>query len=152
MAVTDVEALLRRLHGETEMLLDGADPLFQPLNSFLYLTVGELDERTSFSELIIHMLTVIGMTPIEVYLEAFSHKLKFMPESFSKDACVAFRIGNFSAKGPGKICPKGFGRSADNLLNLGKRFLIHMPPFEQANIMASVAISQTGLPASGSLA
>jgi hypothetical protein len=112
------------------MLLDGADPLFQPLNSFLYLTVGELDERTSFPELIIHMLTVIGMTPIEVHLEPFSHKLKFMPKSFSKDACVAFRIGDIRPKrfrrnvsvplDPSNICPNGFGRSADNLLNLGQ--------------------------------
>ncbi len=130
------------------MLLYGADPLFQPLDSFLYLTVGELDERTGFPELIIHMLTVIGMTPIKVHLEAFSHKLKFMPESFSKDTCVAFRIGDIRPKrfrdnvsmpldlgdvcskgfsgSSGELsdldnfCPKGFGRSADNLLNLGQ--------------------------------
>jgi len=122
--------LTRRLHSETEMLLYGAYPLFQPLDSFLYLTVGELDECTSFPELIIHMLTVIGMTPIEVHLEAFSHKLKFVPESFSKDTCVTFRIGDIRPKrfrhnvsvplDPGDVCPKGFGRSADNLLNLGQ--------------------------------
>lgn len=130
------------------MLLDGADPLLQPLNSFLYLTVGELDERTGFPELIIHMLTVIGMTPIEVHLEAFRHKLKLMPESFSKNACVALRIGDIRPKrfrhnvsvpldlgdvcpkgfsgsfgelsDPDNFCPKDFGRSADNLLNLGQ--------------------------------
>ena len=130
------------------MLLDGAYPLFQPLDSFLYLTVGELDECTSFPELIIHMLTVIGMTPIEVHLESFRHKLKFMPESFSKDACVASRISTIRPKrfrhnvsvplDPSNICPKGFsgsfgelsdldnfcpkcfGRSADDLLNLGQ--------------------------------
>ena len=73
--VTDAEALQGELYGETEMLLYGADPLLQPLDSFLYLTVGELDERTSFPELIIHMRTIIGMAPIEVHLEAFSHEL-----------------------------------------------------------------------------
>jgi hypothetical protein len=110
------------------------------------------------------MLTIIGVPPIEVHLEAFSHKLKFMPESFSKDARVAFRIsdirpkrfrrnisvtldlGDVCPKGPGKICSKRVSSSADNLLNLCKRLLIHRPPFEQANIMASAAVSQTGLP------
>jgi hypothetical protein len=130
VAVTDAETLQGELYGEAEMLLDGAAPLFQPLDSFLYLTVGELDECTSFPELIIHMLTAIGMTPIEVHLESFRHKLKFMPESFSWDACVALRIGDIRPKcfrrnvsvplDPGNVCPKGFGRSADNLLNLGQ--------------------------------
>ena len=69
-----------------------------------------------------------------------------MPESFGLHTGVSLGIGNFSAKGPGKICPKGFSSGADNLLDLCKRFLIHMPPFEQANIMASAAVSQTGLP------
>ena len=146
------------------MLLDGAYPLFQPLNSFLYLAVGELNKRAGFPELIIHMLTIIGVPPIEVHLEAFRHKLKFMPESFSKDARVAFRIsdirpkrfrrnisvtldlGDVCPKGPGKICSKRVSSSADNLLNLCKRLLIHRPPFEQANIMASAAVSQTRLP------
>ncbi|MBH0179469.1 MAG: hypothetical protein HP491_16825 [Nitrospira sp.] len=130
MAGTDAETLQEALYSETEMLLYGTDPLFQPLDSFLYLTVGELDERTGFLELIIQMFTVIGMTPIEVHLEPFRHKLKFMPESFSKDACVAFRIGDIRPKrfrhnvsvplDPSNVCPKGFGRSADNLLNLGQ--------------------------------
>jgi len=69
-----------------------------------------------------------------------------MPEPFGQHTGVSLGIGNFSTKGPGKICPKGFSSGADNLLDLCKRFLIHVPPFEQANIMASAAVSQTGLP------
>ena len=92
------------------------------------------------------MLTVIGMTPIKVHLEPFRHKLKLMPEPFGQHTGVSLGIGNFSAKGTGKICPKGFSSGADNLLNLRKRLLIHRPPFEHANIMASAAVSQTGLP------
>jgi hypothetical protein len=89
-----------------------------------------LDERTSFPELIIHMPTIIGVTPIEMHLEPFGHKLKFMPESFGKDACVAFCVGNIRPKrfrrnismpfDLGDVCPKGLGRSSDNLLNLGQ--------------------------------
>jgi hypothetical protein len=76
------------------------------------------------------MLAIISVTPVEVHLEPFSHKLKFMPESFRQNACVAFRIGDICPKrfrhnisvplDPGNVCPKGFGRSADNLLNLGQ--------------------------------
>jgi hypothetical protein len=87
-----------------------------------------LDERTSFPELIIHMLTVIGMTPIEVHLEAFRHKLKFMPESFSKDACVALHIGDIRPKrfrhnvsvplDLSDVCPKGFSSSFGELSGL----------------------------------
>lgn len=73
IAVVDTETLQGELYGETEMLLYGTDPLFQPFDSFLRLTVRELNERTSFPELIIQILTIIGMTPIEMHLEPFSH-------------------------------------------------------------------------------
>ncbi len=76
------------------------------------------------------------MTPFEMHLEPFGHELKFMPEPFGQHTGVALGIGNFSAKGTGKICPKGFSSGADNLLNLCKRFLIHTHPFVQATIMA----------------
>lgn len=35
VTVTDAEILQEELYGETEMLLYGADPLLQPLDSFL---------------------------------------------------------------------------------------------------------------------
>jgi len=112
------------------MLLYDTDTLFEPFHSFLQLTVGQLNECAGFSELIVQILSIIGMTPVEVHLEPFSHKLKFMPESFCQNTCVAFRIGDICPKrfrhnisvplDPGNVCPKGFGRSADNLLNLGQ--------------------------------
>jgi hypothetical protein len=128
------------------MLLNATNPLFQTLDAFLNLAVRELNERSGFPELFIQIRSIIGMTPVEMHLEPFGHELEFMPEPFGQHTGMSLGIGNFSAKGPGKICPKGFSSDADYLLNLRKRFLIHMPPFEQANIMASAAVSQTGLP------
>ena len=128
------------------MLLNTTDPLFQTLDAFLNLAVRELNERSGFLKLFIQIRSIIGMTPVEMHLEPFGHELEFMPEPFGQHTGVSLGIGNFSAKGPGQICPKGFSSGADNLLNLCKRFLIHTPPFEQANIMASAAVSQTGLP------
>jgi len=132
------------------VLFDCANPLLQPLDAFLNLTVRELNKRAGFSKLLVKIGSIIGMPPIKVHPEPLSDKLKLMPETFGQHTGVSLGIGNFSAKGSGKICAKGFSSSADNLLNLCKRLLIHRPPFEQANIMASVAISQTGLPASDS--
>jgi hypothetical protein len=118
------------------MLLYGADSLFESLDSFMELAVREVNERASFPELIVQMLAIISVTLTKMHLKPFSHKLKFMPESFSKDACVAFRIGDICPKrfrrnisvplDPGNVSPKGFGRSSDDLLNLGQRFLIHI--------------------------
>jgi hypothetical protein len=82
------------------------------------------------------------MTPVEMHLEPFGHELKLMPESFGQNTGMTLGIDDFS--------PNGFSSGTDNLLNLRKRFLIHTPPFERANIMASAAVSQTGLPAWGS--
>ncbi len=128
------------------MLLNAADPLFQSFDSILNLSVGELNERSGFLKLFIQIRSIIGMTPVEMHLEPFGYELELMPEPFGQHTGVSLGIGNFSAKDPGKICPKGFSSSADNLLNLCKRFLIHTSPFERANIMASAAVSKTGLP------
>ena len=74
------------------MLLDGADPLFESLDSFMELTVGELDERASFPELIIQMLPVLGMTPVEMHLVSFRHKLDLAPKIFNEDAVAPFEL------------------------------------------------------------
>ena len=128
------------------MLLNATNPLFQTLDAFLDLALRELNERSGFPKLFTQIRSIIGMTPVEMHLEPFGHELKLMPDPFGQHTGVSLGIGNFRAKDPGKICPKGFSSGADNLLNLRKRFLIHTPPFEQANIMASAAVSQTGLP------
>ena len=99
------------------MLLDGKDPLLQTLDAFLNLPVGELDERAGFSELLVQMRSIIGMTPVEMHLKPFGNQLEVVSKSFSQDAGVPFGIGNFNSK--------GFSCSADDLLNLRKRFLIH---------------------------
>ena len=126
------------------MLLNTTDPLLQTLNALLNLAVRELNERSGFPKLFIQIRSIIGMTPVKMHLEPFGHELKLMPEPFGQHTGMTFGIDYFS--------PKGFCGGADNLLNLCKRFLIHMPPFERANIMASAAVSQTGLPPFGSLA
>jgi hypothetical protein len=52
---------------------------------------------------------------------------------------VTFGIGNFNSK--------GFSCSADDLLNLRERFLIHtVSPYEAAKFMALAEGSQTALP------
>jgi hypothetical protein len=101
------------------VLLDGADSLFEPFDSILNLAVRKLDERTSFPELFVQMRSIICMTPIEVHLKSLSNELKFVPKSFSKDTRVSFAVSNLS--------PKGFSGSANNLLNLRERFLVHIP-------------------------
>ncbi len=134
------------LRGKPEMLFNTTDPLFQTLHAFLNLAVRELNERSGFLKLFIQIRSIIGMTPVEMHLEPFGDQLHFMPQPFGQHTGVSLGIGNFSAKGTGKICPKSFSSGTDNLLNLRKRFLIHMPPFEPANIMASAVVSQTALP------
>jgi hypothetical protein len=118
------------------MRLYGANPLFESLDSFMELAVREVNERASFPELIVQVLAIISVTLAEMHLKPFGHKLKFMPEFFSKEARVAFRIGDIRPKrfrrnisvplDAGNVRPKGFGRSFDNLLNLGQRFLFHI--------------------------
>ncbi len=92
------------------MLLDGADPLFQPLDSLLDLPVRELDERAGFPELFIQIGSIVGVPPVEMHLEAFGNKLEFMPKPFGQNTGMSLRIGN--------VCPKCFGRRADDLLEL----------------------------------
>ena len=59
------------------------------------------------------------MTLVEMHLEPFGNKLKFVPESFSQNTGVPFRIGN--------IRSKRFKGRTDNLLNVCQRFFVHNP-------------------------
>lgn len=102
-----------RLRGKPEMLLNATNPLFQTLDAFLNLAVRELNERSGFLKLFIQIRSIIGMTPVEIHLEPSGHELKFIPEPFGQHTGVSLGIGNFSAKGPGQICPKGFSSGAD---------------------------------------
>jgi hypothetical protein len=106
------------LRGQAEVSLDGTDPLFKTFNSILNLPVRQLDECTSFPELFIKMRSIICMTPMEVHLKSLSNELKFVSECFAKHTCVSFAVSN--------LCTKGFSGSANNLLNLRDRFLVHI--------------------------
>jgi hypothetical protein len=57
------------------------------------------------------------MTPVEMYLEPFSDKLKLTPQSFSQYVSLSICIG--------AVGSKGFGHRANELVNLNYRFLIH---------------------------
>jgi hypothetical protein len=70
------------LRGQAEVLLDGANPLFETLDSILNLTVRQLDERTGFPELLIQVHSIFGMAPVEVHLKSLGNELKFVPEFF----------------------------------------------------------------------
>lgn len=119
------------------MSLDGADPLFEALDSFLNLAIGELNKRTGFPELFIQMGSILGMAPVEVHLKSFGNQLKFMPKSFGENASMPFGFDDFFLKGfsrhvsvsfdVGDLYPNGFSRGSDDLLNLRQRFLIHAP-------------------------
>ena len=109
-----LEELLR---DESEMSLDSMDPLLQTFDAFLNLAVRKLDERTGFSELLVQMCSIVGMAPVEMHLESFGNQLEFVSKSFSQDTGMPFGIGNFDSK--------SFSCSADDLLNLRERFLIH---------------------------
>ena len=65
-----LEELLR---DESEMSLDSMNPLLQTFDAFLNLAVRKLDERAGFSELLVQMCSIVGMTPVEVHLESFSN-------------------------------------------------------------------------------
>ena len=124
------------------MLLDAADPILQTLDAFLNLPVGELDERAGFPELLIQIGSIVGMTPVEMHLEPFGNQLEFVSKSFGQNTGVTFGIGNFNSN--------SFSCSADDLLNLRERFLIHTVfPYEATNFMALAEGSQTELPAPG---
>ena len=91
------------------MLLDGANSLFQPLDSLLNLAVRKLDERAGLPELFIQIASIIGMTPVEMHLKPLGNQLEFVSKSFSQDAGVPFGIDDFS--------PKDFSSSVDDMLN-----------------------------------
>jgi hypothetical protein len=99
------------------MLLNGTNPLLQAFDAFLNLAVGELDEGAGFSELLVQIDSIIGMTPVEMHLKPFGDKLELMPESFGQNAGVTFGVDYFD--------PKGFGSSVNDLLNFRQRFLVH---------------------------
>ena len=105
------------LGDESEMLLDSVDPLLQTFDAFLNLAVGELDEGAGFSELLVQIDSIIGMSPVKMHLEPFGNQLEFVSKSFGENTGVTFGIGNFNSK--------GFSCSANDLLNLRERFLIH---------------------------
>ena len=50
------------------------------------------------------------MTPIEMHLKSFGHKLEFVTESFRQNTGVSFGVREFSTK--------GVGRCSDELLDL----------------------------------
>jgi hypothetical protein len=82
------------------------------------------------------------MPPVEMHLEPFGNQLEFVPKSFGQNTGVTFGIGNFNSK--------GFSCSADDLLNLRERFLIHtVSPYEVVKFMALAEGSQTALPSPG---
>ena len=120
------------------MLFDGTDPLLQTLDSFLNLPVGELDKCAGFPELLVQIRSIIGVTPVEMHLKPLGNELQFMPKSLGQHTGVALGIDNFS--------PKSFCSSADNLLNLRQRFLVHaVSPYKVVNFMALEEGSQTAL-------
>jgi len=124
------------------MLLDGANSLLQTFDTFLNLAVRKLDERAGFSELLVQIGSIVGMAPVEMHLEPFGNQLEFVSKSFGQNTGVTFGIGNFNSK--------GFSCSADDLLNLRERFLIHtVSPYEIAKFMALAEGSQTALPSPG---
>ena len=121
------------------MLLDGANSLFQTLDSFLNLTIRKLDERAGFPELLVQIGSIIGMTPVEMHLKSFGDELELMAESFGQNAGMSLDIGNLNSK--------SFSGSADDLLNLRERLLVHaVSPYEVAKFMAFPKGSQTALP------
>jgi hypothetical protein len=134
-----LEELLR---DESEMLLDGTDPILQTLDAFLNLPLGELDERAGFSELLVQMCSIVDMAPVEMHLEPFGNQLEFVSKSFGENTGVTLGIGNFNSK--------GFSCSANDLLNLRERFLIHtVSPYEIVKFMALAEGSQTAFPSPG---
>ena len=90
------------------MLLDGANSLFQTLDSLLNLAVRKLDERAGFPELLVQIRSIIGMTPVEMHLKPFCHHLEFMLNSIGQNGGAPFDRDDFS--------PKGLSSCTDNLL------------------------------------
>ena len=91
--------------------------------------------------MLVQIRSIIGMTPVEMHLEPFGNQLEFVSKSFGQNTGVTFGIGNFNSK--------GFSGSADDLLSLRERFLIHtVSPYEVAKFMALAEGSQTAHPSS----
>ena len=105
------------LRDESGMWLDSVGPLLQSFDAFLNLTVGELDERVGFPELLIPISSIVGMTPVEMHLEPFGNQLEFVSKPFSQNAGVPFGVNYFD--------PNSFGSSVDDLLKFRRRFLSH---------------------------
>ncbi len=101
--------------GESSVLLNGADLLLQPLNSFLNLAVGELDERAGFSESIFKIGSIVGITPAEMQLESFGDKLEVMTESLGQNVNVTPGTDYFD--------PKGLDSSIHDKLSVSQRSL-----------------------------
>lgn len=104
------------LRNKSEVLLNGTNALFEPFNSFLYLTIRKLDEGARLSELFVKMGSFLGVVSTQMHLKPFGDQLKLMPEPFSEDASVTSSISNICSEpfregisvtsDIGNICPK----------------------------------------------
>lgn len=70
------------LNCQTEMLLNGSNPLLQPFHTFLNLAIREVDECACFSELPFKEGLILSMTPVEMHLKSFGNQLEFVAEPF----------------------------------------------------------------------
>lgn len=84
------------------MLFDGSNALFQPLDTFLDLTIGELNKCPCLSELFFKEGSILGMTAVEMHLKSFGNKLEFVTKPFRQNTSVPFGVRKFSSNGVGR--------------------------------------------------
>jgi len=69
-----------------------------------------LDECACFSELLFKKGSIFGVTPVEMHLKSFGHKLEFVTEPFRQNTGMPFGVREFSTN--------GIGRCSDEVLDL----------------------------------
>jgi len=112
-----------RLAGtKSKVLIDGMHSLFKSFHSFLNLAVRQLDKGTCFCELLVHVGPFFSVTLIHMQLQPFGDQLKLMPEPFSHDPGVTFRIRNIRPQRFGhqlKLLPEPFGEDVRMTSRIG---------------------------------
>ena len=92
-------------------------PALQSLDPLPELIVGELQERSGLSKLLVHVLAIFGVTALDQRVKTLSHDLDVVPDAFDEHVGVARRLSNLRAQVGGGRC--------DDSFDLGERFRVY---------------------------
>ena len=126
---------MRRVSGtpldrQAKVLLDGPDPALEDLDPLLELLVGELEQRPGFPGLAVEVLAILGVTPIDVRVEALGQEPDVLSQVFDEHTSVIDLLSEIDADvgdlllkarpRVGDLLPEPLGGRGDQPLNLSE--------------------------------